>query len=94
MSTKREPQEESLNVVAQKVPDVFLDQYTRSEKILHGIRELRSKPHPSLKDLRRLALLRADLAALSPRNRFGWIEGRPVIDILAELVRSGRPAVK
>ncbi|MBW2631061.1 MAG: hypothetical protein JRC90_04750 [Deltaproteobacteria bacterium] len=72
------------------LPEALLTQHARAEEALQEIRQLRLKSRLSLKDLRQIAKLRVEIAQLSPPERYGWIDGRPRIDILAELVKIDR----
>lgn len=69
-----------------QLPRTLLNRHARTGEILREVRLLRAKPSLSESDLRRLAELRAELAILSPPERYGWVDGLPVVDILGELV--------
>lgn len=77
-----------------RLPETLLEQHARSEKILQEIHQLRLKPYLTEGDLRRIVELKVKLTRLSPPERYGWIDGRPRIDILAELVKIERQATR
>lgn len=53
--------------------------------LLAEIRMLKSISNPTDEDIEKMALLRVALDDLSPRDRYVWIDGRPVFDLWEEL---------
>ena len=56
-----------------------------TDRLTLAIRMLRVKPRLTDPDLRRLARLKADLLVVCPPERYAWIDGLPVVDILKTL---------
>lgn len=56
-----------------------------TDRLALAIRMLRAKPRLRDLDLRRLARLKADLLVVCPPERYAWIDGLPVVDILQTL---------
>jgi hypothetical protein len=61
--------------------------YERTRYLLNAIGELQVRENPSEEDIEQLAFLRTELAGLCPPERYAWIDGLPVIDIVAELAK-------
>lgn len=59
----------------------------RTASVLKEIRALQSVEELSDENLERLAFLRTELRELCPPERYAWVDGLPVIDIAAELVK-------
>lgn len=61
--------------------------YERTRYLLNAVGELQARENPSEEDIERLAFLRTELAGLCPPERYAWVDGLPVIDIVAELAK-------
>ena len=61
--------------------------YERTRYLLNAIGKLQVRENPSEEDIEQLAFLRTELAGLCPPERYAWIDGLPVIDIVAELAK-------
>ena len=70
-----------------KLPKVLLNRNIRTKKTLQEIHQLRMKPLLSGEDFHRLAELRAEINQLNPPQCFAWLDGKPVIDIIDELIK-------
>lgn len=70
-----------------ELPGNLLAQHARSKQIIREIHHLELKPYLTEEDMRSIAELRAELSTLLTPKRFCWIDGRPVIDILDELIK-------
>lgn len=56
-----------------------------TDRVAAEIRTLKSKKRLSLSDLRRLACHKARLLQICPPERYVWVDGVPVADILKTL---------
>ncbi len=61
--------------------------HERTLSALKEVRALRSMANLSDHELERLACLLVELSELCPPERFAWVDGLPVIDVVAELVK-------
>lgn len=59
----------------------------RTRSVIVEIRAIKQKA-PSEADVTRLIELRRELVELCPPDRYGWIDGRPVIDIIEGLLEA------
>ncbi len=69
------------------MPDDQLQMVKESEELLGRIKLLRSKPRLTLADLKELVDLKLELRRVCPPGRFGWLDGRPIIDILKTTIQ-------
>jgi len=69
-----------------KLPDELGKIQERTAEITAELRVLKRKQHLTDFDLKRIAELRSEVTSLCPPERFAWVDGRPVIDVLNELV--------
>jgi hypothetical protein len=69
------------------MPDEFVRIVMESDELLERIKVLRAKPRLTLTDLKELVDLKLALRRVCPPGRFGWLDGRPVIDILKTTIQ-------
>ena len=67
------------------VPPDLKRMIDETERLFSEIRLLRGKDRPTVAELRKLAVLRAELLRTCPPERYAWLNGLPVIDILKTL---------
>ena len=70
---------------AEKMPTELIHMIQESDELVERIRTLKSKPRLTLSDLRELVNIKVELRRVCPADRYGWLDGRPVIDILKTL---------
>lgn len=71
------------------ITNLFKHHVGRTRAIVAEIRVLKKKDDPTEADIGRLIELRDELTNVAPSVRFFWIDGKPAIDIIAELVAIG-----
>lgn len=58
---------------------------SETERLLTEIGQLKAKKRPLVADLRKIAELKTELTAICPPERYAWVDGLPVADILKKL---------
>ena len=69
------------------MPDELVKIVVESDDLQERIKALRAKPRLTLADLKELVDLRLALRRVCPPGRFGWLDGRPIIDILKTTIQ-------
>ncbi len=71
-----------------KILNHFKHQVEQTRSVIVEIRAIKQKEAPSEADVTRLIELRRELVELCPPDRYGWIDGEPVIDIIEGLLEA------
>ncbi len=67
------------------MPDELVHMILESDELQGRINALRAKPRLTLADLREIVNLKVEIQKRCPPNRYVWLNGRPVIDVLKSL---------
>ena len=67
------------------VPQELQRMIAETNRLSAEIQRIREKERPNVAEMRRLALLKAELLCNCPPERYAWVDGLPVVDILKTL---------